>query len=422
MLRFRLEYVVPDGVLPVALRDRLDGAGRVGSSGGGLRLVLAGYRPRPIGDRLMPHPRQDESGTSVIVEAGVHEFNKEFVSTLEAAVLDGVFGEEAKAGANALENAAATAEKEGAGAPGSTLASTFNDVLEALEINSEHTELAQELTELQEMAENPTNALTEKAYSEDPGLKQSILDEIADVRSELGWNTAMQFLNREISVGIALAESPPLSVAVSTIAEWNGKTLKQVINERIKDLRKRITNGNLKNRKPQPAQPPPVIPGVPNPTGEEKLPEVPKGYWLCTYSATVVQPWTDGGTITHVDEGSFIFKVLPGGAIEGSGGGRMAVHGVTAGVVAEGGTGYTFKIGGTTRDSLTFWNTGKEGTIPEEFNLRLVEANGHTVTMQFGVMAPFLFSGHGLKLQHGSVAHYRLVQPAVDDTRDMTIR
>jgi hypothetical protein len=165
----------------------------------------------------------EESGAAVVFEATLKEFGKEVVSTFEEAVREGL---------GAAEGSAA-AEEHGPNSPSSTVLRSGLDVIESADMFYENRELTEELNEIEELAREPTNPLTEKAYEEDPGLKQAILDEIADVRSELQWNTAAQFMNKEL-VGIGgylstvVIKNPLLGVGMSGVGEWNSKTLKQV--------------------------------------------------------------------------------------------------------------------------------------------------------------------------------------------------
>jgi hypothetical protein len=220
-------------------------------------------------------------------------------------------------------------------------------------------------------------------------------------------------------VGIGLTKVPGLSAFVSSVAEWNAKTMKQVIKERIANLRRHVSTGFLNNKGPTAPPAVTVTPSIPNVVANPG-PIVPPGSWLCDYAGTLIQPWTDGGTITTHDEGYFIFKVNRDGSLTGTGGGRVTVNGVAGNASAKGGIGYTFTIGGTAVDALQFWTTS-DGAIPGEFKLTVITAQG-TSTMTTSNNGPFLFSGQGLKLEHGSSARYELQQTGINDRRVMTIK
>ncbi len=288
-------------------------------------------------------------------------------------------------------------------------AKAVSEVLEVLHESKEYLGLVRELNELQEAAEHPTNELTQRAYLDDPSLKQRILDEIAGVRLDMKLNQAVQYSNAMVQVGAGMF--PLLAFAISPLTAANSRTLKELMEGQLRDLKKRVTTKS--------AQPPRVGPGsgttgsgnsgsgnagsgVPStstpgdseelapkpapkvvealygcrPTDglayayppEDKLAPSPKGMWTAVYEG-VQNEFSADGTLSHTttETGTITFRVKPDGRlIDGTGTGKASFDRKDARSRTFGETAYTFAVSG-------FVNYGAaclvvaQGTQPRDF-------------------------------------------------------
>jgi len=191
-------------------------------------------------------------------------------------------------------------------------------VVEALNMSVEYQEMVAELDDLQAEAENPTNPLTKKAYAEDPSVRQAILDEIADARAQIKMDCLVDYLNTEISVAIGLLSMARLSIAVAPITAWNSKTIKQVMRERVRNVRKMITRGIFSTK-------PPGETSDSTDTGSySPPPELPPGTWLASYEYV---HRSDSGTskATYTDQGTMTFTVGADFQLTGTGRGHKTM-------------------------------------------------------------------------------------------------
>ena len=303
----KLQYYVPEGTPLSGLADTRPGRTllyrRIAPPSG----TLAAYTGRSPSYGTGRHPQSDGDMSVLLVqlETVLVDARSELWGTIEEALL--------KEGLNA-----------DVGNPLGTTADSALDVIEALDMSVEYKEMMGQLDELQAEAENPTNPLTQKAYAEDPGVKQGIMDEIASARSELQWDTAVAYLNLELSVALGLFGSPVLSIAASPITTWNAETIKKLMRERIGNIRKMITNG-IFNPSPTPTDSRDSDVIVPTENPDRTL---PPGTWLASYYGTQVDE-TDTYTFTLNDSGAFTFTVGPDFQIRGTGKGSVSLQSVT---------------------------------------------------------------------------------------------
>ena len=251
----------------------------------------------------------ETTGTVVVLVEVIKDAGLEFVGAAEEVIRNIATGDEA-------------------GSPLTTAFDSALDVLDALDMSAEYQDLVSELDDLQVAAENPTNPLTQKAYAEDPGLKQSILNEIENARAEMKWDAAVAYLNLELEVALGLVGSPALSIAALPVTKWNAETIKQIMRERINNIRKMITRGSFRTDAPPTSTTEPTSSPSSGSTNSSDESELPPGTWLATYDITIQdQDGTD--TSTSTDRGAFTFSVAPDGRITGRGGGHKSNHVVT---------------------------------------------------------------------------------------------
>jgi hypothetical protein len=279
--------------------------------GDSYRVILRYFLPQKalttaskVGTRTALSPKvafasdSPESGIMVELTAAIVEGGKQILGALEQGVVEGLLGIKDQ---NPF---------------GTTLDSGLS-VVEALNMSIEYQEMVAQLDELQAEAENPTNPLTQKAYAEDPSVKQMILDEIADARAQIKMDCLVDYLNTEVSVAIGLLSMARLSIAVAPITAWNSKTIKQVMRERISNVRKMITRG-IFSTKPRSETDSSVDTGSYSPP-----PELPPGTWTVSYEYLHL---ADSGVdkTTHNEKGTMTFTVGANFQITGTGGGHRS--------------------------------------------------------------------------------------------------
>ncbi|MGB8473250.1 MAG: hypothetical protein WCE61_04070 [Candidatus Acidiferrum sp.] len=120
------------------------------------------------------------------------------------------------------------------------------DVLNAFKKEQEHVGWLDELDELQDCAENPTNPLTKKAFDQDPAYRDQVVHGVTQARGDVTGFTAMRFLNLGVSAATALSEAP-LGPITGPISSWTDETLKQLAEQRITDAQKNVTHCHHEN-------------------------------------------------------------------------------------------------------------------------------------------------------------------------------
>ncbi len=324
----KLQYFLPQGTLPAAFK----GGPKIAALPLVLQAVKAfqgqlavyGSANADYGSGRLEQGSGDLSGVMVELTAVLIEGGKQLAGTVEEFLFN-----------MGLKDV---------GSPiGTTWDSALN-VVEALNMSSEYQDMVAELDELQAEAENPTNPLTQKAYAEDPNAKQQILDEIADARSELKWDTLVDYLNTEISVGLGLLGSPALSLAAAPITTWNSDTIKQLMHERIKIIRKMITTGVFKVDRSSNS-------GGTDSSGNNGYTDgsgatpLPPGTWMASYESSI-QEESDTDKTFYTDKGSFAFKVGPDFQITGTGRGNIALQILTDHGTTDGQATYSYSVSG----------------------------------------------------------------------------
>jgi hypothetical protein len=331
----------------------------------------------------------EKSGTTVALEVALGEAAEGFVSKAEEVIIEQAIG-----------------IKE----VGSPLATTFTsafDVLEALNTSAEYQDLVAQLDESEALARNPINPLTQKAYEEDPNLRQSILDEIAAARVELQADAAAQFLNSEISVAAGLLGLPWLEVGMAPVVDWNNRTLRQVMQERVGGIRRMVTSGTGPLG-PRPGSTGTGATGVPSDTGTvdngnpDGTATIVWGDWVGNYEGVMKETFTTAGsTVTMTDRGTITFKVMPDSSVVGSGRGHFAYHNVRPNGRTDGETDYSFDLGGGAVGGDLFL-TVASAPSPMMFNLVAVTDGQTESTPWFvGIMLP----QGTLKLKSGETLH-----------------
>lgn len=121
--------------------------------------------------------------------------------------------------------------------------SRFVDLLNAFKKEQDHIDWLDELAELKDCVENPTNPLTKKAFDENPAYKDQTLNNLADAHTDVTAATAMRFLNLETSVATDLAEGP-LGAMTAPVSSYNDEALKGIAENRINEAKKGITDCN----------------------------------------------------------------------------------------------------------------------------------------------------------------------------------
>lgn len=113
---------------------------------------------------------------------------------------------------------------------------------EAWQTSAGYRKLKQRLAALRRCAENPTNPLTRKMYSEDPGARQRILDEISAVEAEITMDTVVRFVAALNSQGADLAGVKWLGFVVGPLTSWADSRIASLGEQRVADLERSITS------------------------------------------------------------------------------------------------------------------------------------------------------------------------------------
>jgi hypothetical protein len=124
------------------------------------------------------------------------------------------------------------------------------DILNAFKKEQEHVAWLDELAELQDCAENPTNPLTQKAFNQDPAYRDQVVHGVTQARSDVTAMTGMRFLNLATAVATDLVEGP-LGAITAPISSYNDETLKDLAENRVREAGKGIV----------PCHNPPMTPG-----------------------------------------------------------------------------------------------------------------------------------------------------------------
>ena len=388
--QLKLEYFLPNGVLPASFGGSQQPAiSQLAVVEGAVtpQVQLAIYRKTGTGydARYVAEGGGEQTGIIVALEVALYQAGQEFVAAAEEAI---------------------TGIK---GSPLITTATSALEVIEVLNTSGEYQDMVAELDSLEASARNPINPLTQKAYAEDPGLKQSILDEIAGARSDLKSSQAALYLNTEISVGSGLLGLPALSVAMAPLTSWNSKTLKQVMRDRVRDIRNMVTTGTG-SLKPKPGS------GGTEDTGgagyikeEEGGLEVKPGTWGAAYEAVRTEIYTLAGgaiTDTYTDKGTMTFTVMADGSVEGIGRGHLVFHAVVPGADGEsysdGESGYSFSVGGYVMDGKVYLSPS---SVPAPLTFSVVFTPPRTApSTSIAILPGGMLAGgkDGLKLQSGA--------------------
>jgi len=388
-----LKYFLLQGSLPVAFHpgrefERFQPLALI--NGSSLIPHLANYVARNTDDNSDVPAQNGEEQSGIFVEfiATVKEAGKEFISAFEEGY------------------------REGSGIKGAPLSEAIFaglDVFEAANMGADYQAMVSELDELEVMAEYPTNPLTQKAYAEDPGLKQQILDEIADARTDLKVDTMVAFLNTEASVALGLSGSPALAIAAAPITTWNSETIKQLMRQRIEIVRKMIATGyfetdqNSTDSTPDPSDTENT--STPGSTTGDDLYQPKPGEWSATYEAQNQTISSVGGTsLVFTDNGIIHFKVQDNGTVEGTGTGHLIFHGEEPNGTTDGQTGYSFKVSGVVMDGKVQFTMIDE-LNPMMFSVVTVDSQGQRETSQVPVTAPLMLAGP-VELKIGGTASF----------------
>jgi hypothetical protein len=163
------------------------------------------------------------------------------------------------------------------------------DVLKAFKKEQEHIAWLDELDELQDCAENPTNPLTRKAFDQDPAYRDQVVHGVTQSRGDVTGFTGMRFLNLGVSVAIG-EQSGPLGVMIGPVGSWTDETLKQLAERRITDAQKNVTPCDV-----------PMTPGDLRPM---------EGTLKYIY---ILKPLDGKSSETRMAEGKFELNVVQGG-------------------------------------------------------------------------------------------------------------
>lgn len=96
-----------------------------------------------------------------------------------------------------------------------------------------------ELDRLLECAKNPTNPLTIKAYQEDPGARDRVIEQIQETRNDIIANTIA--LELGVVNGFVAGFGPKwLGYAIGPGTAWSKATLEDLIQERIDEIKRAV--------------------------------------------------------------------------------------------------------------------------------------------------------------------------------------
>ena len=311
----------------------------------------------------------------VALDVTLNQAGKEFVSAVQEAGTKAAFGVE--------------------GNPLGTAQSSALDVVEALNTSADYQDLVTQLDQLQAQAENPINPLTQQAYADDPSVRQNILNEIEAARTELQCDTAAQFFNTEISVGAGLLGMPELSIAIAPIVDWNNRTLRQIMLERVANIRNMITVGTG-SMAPHPV--PSSIETTVADWGTDRS-TLPPGTWLAAWEGSIIEVYTAlGSKMTVTDRGTMTFKLNADSSITGTATGHFIYHLETPDAVTDGETDYTFPVGGMIMTGELYLSIGGL-PVPMTFPIVWTPKDGKPETSVY-LVGPMLAQG-AIKLKSG---------------------
>lgn len=205
---FSLEYFVPYDKIPAAAHPTALRSGPVG------RVVLAAYT-------ALPTDVVDVNGVQVIVGGTVDQFRGDAVDHFVQ-----FLGEHTNN---------ANLEKLNGKLKAGLL------VKDVIDMGAQLDKLLTEIDRLEKCANNPTNPLTQKAYQDNPGEKDRILNLIAGVRAELKGNAVAGLIGTINSAGAGLIKSAPwLGYIVGPGTAWAQDNFQKVAQDRMNELRKGI--------------------------------------------------------------------------------------------------------------------------------------------------------------------------------------
>ncbi len=206
-LAFTLSYFVPFTGMPDDVRQEIE---TLAASGGAI-LAFNGTRiPGPMTAAV--------DGIGVLVDGIVGKAQSDTVG----AALD------------------ALKERFGINTTKLGLAVTAGEAIQdSLALNEEWAALERQLDELKQCAENPTNPLTQKAYEENPGMKDRLVQEIESARAEIARNMVVSHIG--ILNELAADGGPKwLGWVIAPGTKWAKETLNDINRERLEQLRRGI--------------------------------------------------------------------------------------------------------------------------------------------------------------------------------------
>ncbi len=408
----KLAYFLPNGVLPISFDTVLKATLSqlvVTEGAGTFQYQPAVYRKGGPGFDVLQVAEGggEQTGTTVALQIALFQAGQEFVSAAEEFIT---------------------------GVEGSPLINTATSALEVVEVlntSLDYQDMVTELDGLQTSAENPINPLTQAAYADDPGLRQRILDEISNTRTELMLDNLALYLNSEVSVGSGLMGLPILSVAMAPLTSWNSNTLRQVMRERMRNVRNMVTTGTG-SLNPRPGSggsgnnvtP---LPGVVVPTNTVTL---KPGTWVASYEGVhkEVGP-ISGSYFTYTDIGTISFTINDKGfTVEGTGNGHLPYHSVVPPTRESGGShidgviDYTFTLGGYVMGGSATLMMSSLPT-PAMFQVLYVPDKGSSSTSD--IICPMPLISSPVKLEMGAVSKIdqdtTMYGVHVTETRTLTI-
>ena len=212
---FRLAYLVPWDAIPEDLHDEIRNGETALAQPDAIRAL---FTPARI------EVAADSAGVGVIVQGLVKSLYGQAASET-ARIIEGRLG--------GRIDASGTLK----------MLKALEGVGNALGTSAEYLEVVRELDKLEECARNPTNPITQRAYRDDPGYRQRILDQVAETRAEVKANAAVLYLSHLIKTGSSLIRNVPgLSFIVGPGTAWSKAALNEVTRKLIDDLKKNITS------------------------------------------------------------------------------------------------------------------------------------------------------------------------------------
>jgi len=239
---------------------------------------------------------------------------------------------------------------------------------EAIEINSQYKKWSDELDELQDCAENPTNPATINEYAQDPGQEEQILSQIAQGKSELAELTVARLVNVAIAFGAAAGVGIPLLSLIAVLdEEYSGDALEELSEQQVTEIMQLVTSCTTTTSSSTSST---TLTSTKTFTSTESSTETATGttieisgviYGAFTWSEIVVN---SGQALTEYASGTFQVTVDPQSDLAtGSGSGQINDHfqEPSQGCSGSGELAYTFSVGGT---YLPYPNTIELGFLP----------------------------------------------------------